>query len=196
MLYLYYFPVHLKYQHTIPLPSSNETYGALNGSHADREDGTERVDVRGKPMKPRLTTTPEWRLAMTLCFVVALHLYVSHYLSSDDPLNHYSVLLTLLSLTFLLTLPQSSPPHPLLRYLATFLGLSATLLAILQYAPQIHKTYSSGLVGALSIGTMAIQVPGSVLFVLSLVFRPGTDWTSWLAYAVTGLMQGALLVSR
>ena len=98
-------------------------------------------------------------------------------------------------MTLLVTLPSLSPPHPLLRYLATFLGVSATLLAILQYAPQIHKTYRSRLVGALSLGTMAIQVPGSVLFVLSLVLRSGTDWTSWLAYAVTGLMQGALLVS-
>jgi hypothetical protein len=43
---------------------------------------------------------------------------------------------------------------------------------------------------------MVIQVPGSVLFVASLLFREGTDWTSWLAYAVTGGMQGALLVGR
>lgn len=104
-------------------------------------------------------------------------------------------LLLLLTMTLLLVLPPQIPAHPVLRYLATFLGLSATLLAILQYAPQIHKTYRSKLVGALSLGTMAIQVPGSVLFVLGLVLRPGTDWTSWLAYAVTGWMQGALLVS-
>lgn len=68
------------------------------------------------------------------------------------------------------------------------------MLAILQYAPQIYKTYKSRLVGALSLGTMAIQVPGSVLFVISLLLSPGTNWTSWLAYAVTGGMQGALLV--
>ena len=110
-------------------------------------------------------------------------------------LNQSSGLLLLLSLTLLLTLPLTVPPHFLQRYLATFLGLSATLLAILQYAPQIQKTFRSRLIGALSLGTMAIQVPGSILFVLSLVFRPGTDWTSWLAYAVTGFMQGALLVS-
>lgn len=107
-----------------------------------------------------------------------------------------SGLLLLISLALLVYLPPTVPPHPLLRLLATFLGLSATILAVLQYAPQIHKTYKARLVGALSLGTMAIQVPGSVLFVLSLVFRPGTNWTSWLAYAVTGAMQGALLVSQ
>ena len=124
-----------------------------------------------------LKSTSQWRLAITLGIAVAAHV----------------ILLSLLSLTLLVTLPTS---HPVLRHLALFLGISATLLAVLQYAPQIHKTYTSGLVGALSIGTMVIQVPGSVLFVVSLVLRPGTDWTSWLAYAVSGAMQGALLVSR
>lgn len=89
-----------------------------------------------------------------------------------------------------------SPTHPRsrsLRHLATFCGLSATLLAVCQYAPQIYKTYRSGLVGALSIGTMLIQVPGSVLFVVSIMLGDGTDWTSWIPYAVTGAMQAVLL---
>lgn len=86
-------------------------------------------------------------------------------------------------------------PARLLDELALFLGLSGTFLAILQYAPQIVKTYRAGLVGALSLGTMIIQVPGSVLFVISIAVRPGTNWTSWIPYAVTGAMQGALLVS-
>jgi len=81
-----------------------------------------------------------------------------------------------------------------LQQLAIFLGVSGTILAILQYGPQIYKTYHAGLVGALSLGTMAIQVPGSVLFVISIAIRPGTNWTSWIPYAVTGAMQGALLV--
>lgn len=105
------------------------------------------------------------------------------------------MLLLLLSLALLLNLPPTTPPHPLLIDLATFLGVSATILAVLQYAPQIYKTYQAKLVGALSIGTMVIQVPGSVLFVLSIALREGTDWTSWLAFAVTGGMQGILLVS-
>lgn len=104
-----------------------------------------------------------------------------------------SAVLTIVTVILLLF----SPVHPrtrALRRLATFCGLSATLLAICQYAPQIYKTYRSGLVGALSIGTMLIQVPGSILFVVSIMLGDGTDWTSWIPYAVTGLMQGALLV--
>lgn len=147
MLYLLYFPPHLKYLDTDP-------------------------DETPKAAK----STSQWRLAVTLGIAVAAHL----------------TLLFLLSISLLLALP---PNHPLLRYLALFLGVSATVLAVLQYAPQIHKTYTSGLVGALSLGTMTMQVPGSVLFVISIILREGTDWTSWLAYAVTGVMQGSLLVS-
>jgi len=184
ILYLIYFPRHLKYQRTLPLPTAPPTtYGAASDEqrvpHPDESNVVvERVDGFSKPVKARLSTTPEWRLAVTLGAVVAIHL----------------VLLTLLSLTLLLTLPPTSPPHPLLIYLTTFLGVSATMLAVLQYGPQIYKTYRAGLVGALSLGTMFLQVPGSVLFVISIALAPGTDWTSWMAYAVTGFMQGTLLV--
>lgn len=101
-------------------------------------------------------------------------------------------MLTIVTVILLLYSPVH-PRTPALRRLATFCGLSATLLAILQYAPQIYKTYRSGLVGALSIGTMLIQVPGSILFVVSIMLGDGTDWTSWIPYAVTGAMQGVLL---
>jgi hypothetical protein len=151
ILYLLYFPRHLKYFRVLP------------------------IDPTGSRPTAKVSTTPEWRLATTLATVVALHL----------------TLLLALSLFLLTSLPTT---HPLLHTLATFLGLSGTVLAILQYAPQIVKTYRAKHVGALSIGTMIIQVPGSVACVLSIALRPGADWTSWLPYAVTGAMQGALLV--
>jgi hypothetical protein len=58
------------------------------------------------------------------------------------------------------------------------------------------KTYRAKLVGALSLGTMTIQCPGAVIFILALAGREGVNWTSWLPYAVTAGMQGALLVSQ
>ncbi|KAL7421380.1 hypothetical protein Q5752_004265 [Cryptotrichosporon argae] len=171
VLYLIYFPAHLKYERVLPLPSTSH-YGA------DESNAPVRAGASAAPAAAKIATTPEWRLAVALAWVVALHLG----------------LLLLLELALLLTLPTQTPPHPLLRYLATFLGLSGTALAVLQYAPQIAKTYRARLVGALSLGTMAIQVPGSVAFVVSLLVREGTNWTSWLPYAVTGAMQGVLLV--
>lgn len=50
------------------------------------------------------------------------------------------------------------------------------------------------MVGALSIPMMMLQTPGTVLFVYSLMVRPGTNWTAWLTYMVTGILQGTLLI--
>lgn len=147
-------------------------------------------------------TTAEWKVAVILAFVVLIHLYVHSPCSklfaqspADRPLfDTHRALLTVLAITLLAFLPIQ-PPHPLLRTYARFLGLSSAILAISQYAPQLYHTYRTRLVGALSIGTMIIQVPGSVLFVGSLVGRQGVEWSTWLTYAVTGAMQAALLVS-
>src|SRR2546421_189216 len=41
---------------------------------------------------------------------------------------------------------------------------------------------------------MLMQTPGSFLFVYSLAIRPGTNWTSWIVFLVTGCLQGTLLI--
>jgi uncharacterized protein with PQ loop repeat len=106
------------------------------------------------------------------------------------------------------TIPDE--PSTRLDIWATFLGVSSATLAAFQYAPQIVHTYRSKLVGALSIPMMLIQTPGAVFMVLSIalrwanqsnrpkfnltsLYRPSTNWTSWVTYAVAGIMQGMLL---
>jgi uncharacterized protein with PQ loop repeat len=54
---------------------------------------------------------------------------------------------------------------------ATFLGVTSAGLAVIQYLPQLIKTYRMKLVGAISILTMCIQTPGAVLMVLSIALR-------------------------
>ncbi|KAF8880781.1 hypothetical protein BD779DRAFT_1547907 [Infundibulicybe gibba] len=80
---------------------------------------------------------------------------------------HFAFVL-LTTITFLLSAAPSPTPYP-----------SPTILA---WAP------FSG------IPMMCIQSPGAVLMVLSIALRPGTNWTSWITFAVAGLMQGSLLV--
>ncbi|PSK42042.1 hypothetical protein B9Z65_3956 [Elsinoe australis] len=78
---------------------------------------------------------------------------------------------------------------------ANFLGITASVLACVQYVPQIWTTWRLGKVLSLSIITMLIQVPGAFLFAFSLYLRVGPQgWSSWLVYCVTGLFQGCLLV--
>ncbi|KAJ7058561.1 hypothetical protein C8F01DRAFT_1148560 [Mycena amicta] len=89
--------------------------------------------------------------------------------------------------------PDSSTlPLPLARW-ALYLGVSSASLAVIQYMPQIAFTWQAKLVGALSIPMMCVQSPGAVAMVLSIALRPGTNWTSWITFAVAGMMQFTLL---
>lgn len=101
------------------------------------------------------------------------------------------LLLTILMLMLL----RNSPPSPALYNYAQFLGITGAALTLPQYLPQISTTFRSGVVGALSIPMMLIQVPGSAMFVGSLIGRPGVEWSAWLSYAFAGTMQAVLLVS-
>ncbi|KAG6813647.1 hypothetical protein H0H92_008884 [Tricholoma furcatifolium] len=138
----------------------------------------------GDLTKPRSSRdrSPEWRLSILLAWFVVIHMVFS----------------TLTTFALLFTVPiPSSPSIPLPTVVdrwATFLGVSSALLAAIQYAPQIIHTYKAGIVGALSIPMMCIQSPGAVLMVLSIALRPGTNWTSWITFAVAGIMQSSLLI--
>ncbi|KAH9886287.1 hypothetical protein C8Q73DRAFT_716140 [Cubamyces lactineus] len=122
----------------------------------------------------------EWKLSIVLSWVVFFHIafiiFVTFLLLSTNPT------------------PDATHRSPQLQLWATFLGVSSALLAAFQYTPQIAHTYRIKLVGALSIPMMCLQTPGAVLMVLSIALRPGTNWTTWISYAVAGIMQGILLV--
>lgn len=77
------------------------------------------------------------------------------------------------------TSPDPSVPRPReIQLWATFLGVSSGILAAVQYAPQLQRTYSLKLVGALSMPMMLIQSPGGFIMAASIAMKPGTDWTS------------------
>ncbi|KAG2159237.1 uncharacterized protein EDB93DRAFT_1114541 [Suillus bovinus] len=122
----------------------------------------------------------DWRLSVNVSWVVTIHL----------------VLITTVTFFLLFTRiqePGGDVPRQISLW-ATFLGVSSALLAAIQYAPQLLRTYRSKLVGALSIPMMILQSPGAFIMSVSIGLRPGTNWTSWAMYAVSGIMQSALLV--
>jgi len=83
---------------------------------------------------------------------------------------------------------------PNLYQWAHFLGVLGTVLAAVQFLPQIWTTWRLQAVGSLSIPTMCIQTPGSALWVGSLAARFGWEgWSTWGIYLVTGVLQGVLL---
>ena len=109
------------------------------------------------PFVRRLFLVVDLLLTITISFFVAS---VTIYLLSTIPLS-----------------PDGAIPHQVSAW-ATFMGVTSAILATIQYAPQILHTYRMKLVGALSIPMMLIQTPGGFLVVISIVLRPGTNWTS------------------
>lgn len=84
------------------------------------------------------------------------------------------------------------PSH--VRGWANFLGLLATVLAAVQYIPQIFMTWKLQETGSLSIPMMCIQTPGSFVFAASLYVRLGpAGWSAWGLYIFGGILQGILL---
>ncbi|KAL8905731.1 MAG: hypothetical protein Q9207_002445 [Kuettlingeria erythrocarpa] len=82
-----------------------------------------------------------------------------------------------------------------LRTCAQFFGIAGTLLAAIQFLPQIYTTWKLQAVGSLSIPMMCIQTPGSFVWVGSLAGRLGlAGWSTWGIYLMTGLLQGGLLI--
>ena len=86
----------------------------------------------------------------------------------------------------------AAPSH--LQGWADFLGVTGTVLAAVQYIPQIIATWRLQQVGSLSVPMMCIQTPGSFVFAASLAVRLGKKgWSVWTLFIVTGLLQGVLL---
>lgn len=114
-----------------------------------------------------------WRTAITVAFICLLHGLVVIFISG--------------------ALILARPHH--LGTWANILGISATILAGIQYLPQIWMTWHLGHVGSLSIPMMLIQTPGSFVWSGSLAARLGVEgWSTWGVFLVTGCLQGCLLV--
>ena len=118
-------------------------------------------------------TAPTFRTALVVAGVCVVH----------------AVIVIVLSLVFTI----AAQDH--LQGWANFLGVLSTILASIQYFPQIYTTYKLKRVGSLSIPMMCIQTPGSFVWSASLAARLGSSgWSAWGVYLVTGTLQGTLLV--
>lgn len=81
-----------------------------------------------------------------------------------------------------------------LQIWANALGTGASILAVIQYLPQIWTTYSLKSQGSLSIPMMCMQTPGSFVWATSLAINLGASgWGAWGHLYLTGTLQGCLL---
>ncbi|KAF7334465.1 hypothetical protein MVEN_02276000 [Mycena venus] len=164
-------------------------------AHLKFETAELRVGRSGKPR----TRSKLWSLSILLANLTIAHFVLSALLtlflvlSSPSPVHLPAPPMPYPDPSFPDPNPDASPLPVALARWALYLGVSSALLVAIQYLPQISYTYRARLVGALSVPMMCVQSPGAVAMVLSIALRPGTNWTSWITYAVAGMMQFTLL---
>lgn len=125
----------------------------------------------GPPMHLQTTVkTDEWRLAITLSWVVAFHMCVPILrVIRATPQLYLPCSVFIIFVTFLLI--GTNVSRQTLELWTGFLGIFSATVAVVQYLPQLIYTWHSKLVGALSIPMMCIQTPGAALMVTSIAIR-------------------------
>ncbi|KAJ9602725.1 hypothetical protein H2200_012919 [Cladophialophora chaetospira] len=137
------------------------------------DDDDEDAPSSDTPLaKPKEALAPSYRTALVVVAICVLH----------------AALTAILSFYFIYAASQHAQSW------ANFLGIFSTVLASIQYFPQIYTTFRLKRVGSLSIPMMCIQTPGSFVWAGSLAARLGPEgWSAWGVYLVTGCLQGCLL---
>lgn len=80
-----------------------------------------------------------------------------------------------------------------LFFFADISGVISTVLALIQYLPQIYTTFHVKHPGSLSIPMMCLQTPGGYLWSFSLYSQPNSKWSSWLPFFASANLQLILL---
>ncbi|EEH44248.1 uncharacterized protein PADG_00537 [Paracoccidioides brasiliensis Pb18] len=124
-------------------------------------------------VKSLSTTTPSFRIALIVGAICVIQ----------------TITTAIVGITVVVAHPDQR------QFCANVFGIIAAVLSSIQYFPQIYTTFNLRRIGSLSIPTMCIQTPGSLVWAASLAARLGTEgWSSWGVYVVTALLQGTLLV--
>ena len=196
VLFIAYYPTHRKYVHLVAIPESatgaagkrkeswmeslkhtfwpslsDQTVATTTGNEYS-DDEEEEDNVHQSVLLPsqirtsQISWSPSYRLTLSIAFIVLLQFLFILFIT----------FLLLLALPKLSSTPdEHDPPHPhhdephsirVLRIWATFLGVTSMILATLQYFPQLYHTWSTRLVGSLSIPTMLIQARSSLPYFL------------------------------
>jgi uncharacterized protein with PQ loop repeat len=116
---------------------------------------------------------PTYRTALAVAFICIVHAVVM----------------------LIVTLAVGFKKPSALQSWSNFCGITAAILASIQYFPQIYTTLRLRCVGSLSIPMMCIQTPGALVWAGSLAARLGSKgWSTWGILIVTACLQGTLLV--
>jgi len=73
------------------------------------------------------------------------------------------------------------------------LGYASVVFTVIQWAPQLWKTWFSKTEGSFSIIMLLIQIPGSMLIVFFLAVVTKQDFTTWIGFVLSVIAQILLL---
>jgi len=77
---------------------------------------------------------------------------------------------------------------------AQIMGLIALIGGFIQYIPQIYKTYRYKIIGSLSLTTMFIQILGSYVWIVFLLFQQSSHYSTWVPFFASATLQLLLLL--
>ncbi|USW53320.1 hypothetical protein Slin15195_G066390 [Septoria linicola] len=77
---------------------------------------------------------------------------------------------------------------------ADTLGISMTVLASVQWLPQVYTTWHLGHLGSLSALALCLQTPYTWTFSINMIIRYGlSGWSVWVVYVFVGCMEWTLI---
>lgn len=145
-------------------------------------------------------------LAQTIGYVLifALCVFVTRNSIRESKTDHHkltlnfyifiaSIILNVLFVAYLSHVDRKGDMESLM-FFADISGVISTVLAIIQYIPQICTTFSVKHAGSLSIPMMCLQTPGGYIWSYSLYSQPNSQWSSWLPYFAAANLQLVLLL--
>lgn len=93
---------------------------------------------------------------------------------------------------FILSFGVLTSKRIVIDWLTWCLATCSLLSSMLQFVPQIMMTIKTKTVGALSLRSMALQAPGCFILSWVLAHSSGTNFSSYISYLVSGILQGSL----
>ena len=76
---------------------------------------------------------------------------------------------------------------------ADVLSTVTSTMVVIQYLPQIYVTFRDKDPGSLSLIMLLIQCPGSYIWTIFLALQDGSNYSTWIPFAITGTLQLILL---
>jgi uncharacterized protein with PQ loop repeat len=195
ILFMIYFPANKKYllrvssspgddvaQHEQTATTTHGQRREAQESDSDSDDDLVESDAAAQTpllsdghQYDKSMLSSEWRTSLIVAVCIAVHFAI-----------------TLITSVLLIWLNGAADKET--RQWAGVMGVFSMCMAMIQYLPQIWKTWRAKTVGALSITMMLMQTPGGFLFAYSLAGREGTNWTTWITYLTSACLQGVLLI--